>query len=448
MTTETTFGLWQSCLSELKLEMEDIEFNQWLLPLVAEELEDALVLTAINPFFVKHIEKKYLNKIKELVLKHSLGRISVVKLQVMASVTSSPAIDKPTKKQKPSTRIVESDQINDAYTFDAFVKGKSNQLAYNVCYDMAKKAEQSTYISLFIYGMSGLGKTHLMQSVAHRYQKAGRKFCYFTSDGFQKKVGQAFLTKSITEFKKSVSQAELLIIDDVHLLPNKEKPKTAAVLLEMYDEFTQHGKRVILASDRLPSQMEGFDPRFLSRFSEGLTVIIDPPEIETRVHILERKAASVGLELPKECAIFIAQNIPPDVRRLEGALNQVRAQAQVEGSAVDISIVRQALKSVIVARSRSINSDSIKDMVAEYYGVPVKELIGKKRSRHIARPRQMAMALIREFTGDSFPDIGQAFGGRDHTTVMHACEKVAELRMEDLTFDKDYKALSATLEFS
>ena len=439
--------LWQQCLSELKLEIEESEFNQWLVPLSAEIIEDVLVLTAINPFFVKYIEKNYLKKIQTLVEKYSLGQLTSVNLQVMA-MTAPPTTEKSLKKQKPSTRINESDLINEIYTFDAFVKGKSNALAYNACYDMAKKAEQSSYVSLFICGTSGLGKTHLMQSVAQRYQKAGRKFCYFTSDGFQKKVAQAFLTKSIAEFKKSISQAELLIIDDVHMLPNKDKPKTAAVMLELYNDFTQNGKRVILASDRLPQQMEGFDSRFLSRFLEGLTVVIDPPEIETRVHILEKKASSVGLELPKECAIFIAQNVPPDVRRLEGALNQVRAQAQVEGVAVDISIVRQALKSFIVARSRSLNSDNIKDMVAEYYGVPVKELIGKKRTRQIARPRQMAMALIREFTGDSFPDIGQAFGGRDHTTVMHACEKVAELRIEDPTFDKDYKALSATLEFS
>ncbi len=448
MKVMTAEKLWQACLLDLKHETEEVEYQQWLLPLVAQIADGVLVLNAINGFFIKHIEKKYLANIKALVAKHSQGQITQVALQILHSATpTTPKTEKLDKKTKTVARIEESNLINEAYTFDAFVRGKSNTLAYNVCYDMAKKAGESNYSSVFIYGMSGLGKTHLMHSVAHRYQKNGRKFCYFTSDGFMQKLAKAFADNNVATFQKNVNQADLLIIDDVHLVPSNKRPQMANVLLNLYMDFVQNGKRVILASDKPPYQLEGFDPRFLSRFSEGLTVAIDPPEMETRVQILEKKAQSLNLDLPKECAIFIAQNVPPDVRRLEGALNQIRANVEMMGVPVDISLVRQTLKSHLVARARSINSDSIKDMVAEYYGISVKELIGKKRVRHIARPRQMAMALTREFAGDSFPDIGQAFGGRDHTTVMHACEKVEQLRQEDPTFDKDYKALSATLEF-
>ena len=194
--------------------------------------------------------------------------------------------------------------------------------------------------------------------------------------------------------------------------------------------------------------MQDFDTRFLSRFEGGLSLAIEPPDIEMRMQILQKKATLLGMELPKDCAIFMAQNMPPDVRRLEGALNQVRANALLVGGEVTLSLVRHAIKDRIEARARAVNAENIRDLVAEYYGVSVKDLIGKKRARNIARPRQMAMALVRELTQDSFPEIGQVFGGRDHTTVMHACEKISELRAEDSSVEKDYQALLATLEFA
>lgn len=433
--------VWESCLADLKHEIAITEYQQWLAPLMTRVDGDTLVLIVINAYFVKSITDKYLADIERLARHHSQGQVQQVRFELIQA-------DSPVKasKRKVAALIEESNTLDENYTFDAFVKGKSNTLAYNACYELAKKASDSPYASLFIYGLSGLGKTHLMQSVAHRYQRSGRKFCYFTSDGFMKKVGRAFATKSVAEFQKNVSQAELLIIDDVHLISPSKKPQMAEIMLGLYAEFIESGKRVILASNRPPTQMEGFDSRFLSRFVGGLTVTIEPPEMDTRVQILEKKAFSLRMDLPKECAIFIAQNIPPDVRHLEGALRTVNANAEMMGVPVDIALVRQSLKSQLTARARSINVDTIKDMVAEYFGISVKELVGKKRLRTIARPRQMAMALTREFSGDSFPDIGQAFGGRDHTTVMHACEKVGELCETDPAFDKDYRALSAALE--
>lgn len=436
-----THPFWQETLLALKHEISEAQYKQWLLPLVAEIRGDTLVLKAINVFFIKHIEQNYLEKIKQLVDKYSLGEIKHVSVQLLQQERQEPKYN-----SKSSFLVEESNGLNESYTFDAFVRGKSNALAYNACFDLHKRAKDGG-CSLFLYGFSGLGKTHLMHSVAHRYQKNGLKVCYFSSDSFMQKVARAFMDNTIGDFRKNVSTAKLLIIDDVHLVQSSKKPIIAGVLLELFSCFLEQGKQVILASDKPPMQMEGFDPRFLSRFSTGLTVAIDPPERETRIQILEKKAAALQLTLPKECAIFIAENIPPDVRRLEGALLQVQANAQMLGLPVDITLVRQALKSHVVTPSRALDVQGIKAVVADYYGVSVKELVGKKRTRNIARPRQMAMALARKFTSDSLIDIGQAFGGRDHSTVIHACDKVAELCQSDSNVERDFRNLSATLEF-
>lgn len=437
--------LWQQCLFVLRQDTEEVEYKQWLKPLAASIQGDALVLSAINNYFVKHIEKHYLQKIQEIVASASQGQITQVKLRLMQ--LSEPAV---AKSVVQATLLDESDELDPSYTFENFVKGKSNALAYNACLDMAKKAGQSPVAFVFIYGVSGVGKSHLMHSVAHRYQKSGRSFCYFTAEGFMQKVGLSFMNNTIAGFQKNVASADLLIIDDVHSIPSNKKPQMANVLLSLHSEFVQLGKRVILASDRPPIQMEGFDARFLSRFSGGLTVGIDPPELDVCVQILEKKAQALGFFLPKECAIFIAQNVKPEGRTFEGAVKNIKAQMDLMGmdSPLDIEMVSKAIRGIILVRSQSVSAETIKGAVAEYFGISVKDLVGKKRLRAIARPRQIAMALTREFTKDSFPDIGQAFGGRDHTTVMHACDKVAELLKTDPTFQKDYQALFATLRFS
>ncbi len=224
------------------------------------------------------------------------------------------------------------------------------------------------------------------------------------------------------------------------------KTKSSNEFLTLFADFTSGDKQLILASDRHPSQMTEFDERFRSRFSWGLTVAVDPPEIDTRVQILQKKAASYGMVLPKECALFIAQNVVSNVRRLEGALNQVFANANLTGAQITLEMVQYALKDIVAMRVQAVNMDNIRKIVAEYYDVTVKDIMGRKRTRSIARPRQIAMALSRELTGDSFPEIGQSFGGRDHTTVMHACDKVNELRAADPAFDKDYKTLALMLQ--
>ncbi|ANB90658.1 hypothetical protein MOVS_00005 [Moraxella ovis] len=440
---------WQECLKELSFEVSEADFLRWLSPLEASVDGDVLVLSAINQYFITHIKDNYIDKIELLVKKHAPAGIEGVRLETPKVVDVKPKSEKTvTKKAKTNTQIEESEQLEDNYTFDAFVKGKSNAFAYNACYDLGKKGGDSAYPLVFLYGSSGLGKTHLMHAVAHRYQKAGSRFCYMTKDHFFRITKDAFRDRKVDQLVKKICKADLLIIDDIHLINGKSAPHISDLLLTIFSDFSKNKKnRIILASDRQPAQLNNFDERFKSRFSSGLNVLIEPPDIDMRVQILEKKASVLGMDLPKECALFIAQNVAPDVRRLEGALNQVHANFVMSGEPVTLSLVRHAIKDHIEARARAVNADNIRDLVAQYYGISAKDLMGKKRARNIARPRQMAMALIRELTQDSFPEIGQFFGGRDHTTVMHACKAIEELRATDVKVDKAYQALKATLEF-
>ena len=440
---------WQECLKELSFEVSEADFLRWLSPLEASVDGDVLVLSAINQYFITHIKDNYIDKIELLVKKHAPAGIEGVRLETPKVVDVKPKSEKTvTKKAKSNTQIEESEQLEDDYTFDAFVKGKSNAFAYNACYDLGKKGGESAYPLVFLYGSSGLGKTHLMHAVAHRYQKAGLRFCYMTKDHFFRITKDAFRDRKVDQLVKKICKADLLIIDDIHLIDGKRAPHISDLLLTIFSDFSKNKKnRIILASDRQPAQLNNFDERFKSRFSSGLNVLIEPPDIDMRVQILEKKASVLGMDLPKECALFIAQNVAPDVRRLEGALNQVHANFVMSGEPVTLSLVRHAIKDHIEARARAVNADNIRDLVAQYYGISAKDLMGKKRARSIARPRQMAMALIRELTQDSFPEIGQFFGGRDHTTVMHACKAIEELRATDVKVDKAYQALKATLEF-
>ena len=440
---------WQECLKELSFEVSEADFLRWLSPLEASVDGDVLVLSAINQYFITHIKDNYIDKIELLVKKHAPAGIEGVRLETPKVVDVKPKSEKTvTKKAKSNTQIEESEQLEDNYTFDAFVKGKSNAFAYNACYDLGKKGGESAYPLVFLYGSSGLGKTHLMHAVAHRYQKAGLRFCYMTKDHFFRITKDAFRDRKVDQLVKKICKADLLIIDDIHLIDGKRAPHISDLLLTIFSDFSKNKKnRIILASDRQPAQLNNFDERFKSRFSSGLNVMIEPPDIDMRVQILEKKASVLGMDLPKECALFIAQNVAPDVRRLEGALNQVHANFVMSGEPVTLSLVRHAIKDHIEARARAVNADNIRDLVAQYYGISAKDLMGKKRARNIARPRQMAMALIRELTQDSFPEIGQFFGGRDHTTVMHACKAIEELRATDVKVDKAYQALKATLEF-
>jgi chromosomal replication initiator protein len=283
-----------------------------------------------------------------------------------------------------------------------------------------------------------------MQAVAHEIVKQGKSFYYFTSDKFITHLISALQQRKIDEFKDKIKKADLLIIDDVHVIAGK--PKSSEEFLVLFNDFISKNKQVILASDRHPSALTEFDERTKSRFSWGLSVALEPPELETRIQILQKKAKAQDVLLPKESAIFMAQHIVANVRELEGALNKVLATARLLNQPIHLELVQMALKDVVAIRVQAVSMDNIRKVVAEFYDVSVKDLMGKKRLRHIARPRQVAMALARELTNNSFTEIGQSFGGRDHTTVMHACEKVQELCASDAMFDKDFRSLKMMLQ--
>jgi len=494
-----TATLWDKCLDDLRYHVKDNVFTMWLRPLSAHEEAQTLVIRAPNDYFVSYIKKNHLEDIRQLVAKHSQGSIIDVVVRVdnanqssqveeqnrvqgatdinssehsnsqdtsfsndpnlpyptpassknnTSNFGSDPKVDAGNNQQyaasNDSTDAKSLSYLNPEFTFETFVTGKSNNLAYKACYELSKRQSKNRHNPLFIYGPSGLGKTHLMHSVAQRYVKNNRSFYYFTSEKFINQLVYSLRNNKIEDFKKKIKKVDLLIVDDIHVLAGKTKSSNE--FLTLFADFTSGDKQLILASDRHPSQMTEFDERFRSRFSWGLTVAVEPPEIDTRVQILQRKAASFGMILPKECALFIAQNVVSNVRRLEGALNQVFANSNLTGAPVTLEMVQYALKDIVAMRVQAVNMDNIRKVVAEYYDISVKDLMGRKRTRSIARPRQIAMALSRELTGDSYPDIGQSFGGRDHTTVMHGCEKVAQLRAEDPTVDKDYKALALMLQ--
>ncbi|PIE47799.1 MAG: chromosomal replication initiator protein DnaA [Gammaproteobacteria bacterium] len=445
--------LWKKCLNDLEYQVKGSIFTMWLRPLTAEVNKNTLIVKAPNDIFVEYIIDNFLEIITQLASKHSTNQIDSVSVIDIRKDSLSKVVSNNdsnqlniqessivlTNKKSKSLNIIDPN-----FTFDTFVTGKSNNLAYKACYELTKKNPQNRHNPLFIYGPSGLGKTHLMHSVAHKYLKSNRTFYYFTSDKFVNQMVNSLRQKKIDEFKKKIKQVDLLIIDDIHVLAGKTK--TITEFLSLFADFTSGDKQIILASDRHPAQLNEFDERFRSRLSGGLSVAIDPPELDTRVQILQKKASLSDIELPKDCALFIAQNVVSNVRRLEGALNQVIANASLTGVTIDLEMVQYALRDIIVQRFQSVSMDNIRKVVAEFYDVSVKDLMGKKRTRSIARPRQIAMALARELTGDSYPEIGQSFGGRDHSTVMHACDKVKKLRAEDLILDKEYKALAMMLQ--
>ena len=477
-----TATIWDKCLNDLRYQVKDNVFTMWLRPLSAHQEGSTLVVRAPNDYFVSYIKKNHLHDIEQLVAKHAQGAIEEVVVRVdnvgqqatISENTSERSVSlfeenpspTPTVPTVSNTQAIDSTKnisddllqasladaadtkslsyLNPDFTFETFVTGKSNNLAYKACYELGKRQSKNRHNPLFIYGPSGLGKTHLMHSVAHRYLKSNRSFYYFTSEKFINQLVYSLRNNKIEDFKKKIKKVDLLIVDDIHVLAGKTKSSNE--FLTLFADFTSGDKQLILASDRHPSQMTEFDERFRSRFSWGLTVAVDPPEIDTRVQILQKKAAWYGMTLPKDCALFIAQNVVSNVRRLEGALNQVFANANLTGAPITLEMVQYALKDIVAMRVQAVNMDNIRKVVAEYYDVTVKDIMGRKRTRSIARPRQVAMALARELTGDSYPDIGQSFGGRDHTTVMHACDKVAQLRAADPSFDKDYKALALMLQ--
>jgi len=422
-----------------------------------------MTLYAPNRFVLDWVRDKYVNRINELLtinetnnpllLRFDVGSKPVINKVVSSNATpsinsghetlfakSSPA----PKAAEPESNLPKKTNVRLNYTFDNFVEGKSNQLARAAASQVADNPG-SAYNPLFIYGGTGLGKTHLLHAVGNGIllNKPNAKIAYMHSERFVQDMVRALQNNAMEKFKQYYRSVDALLIDDIQFFAGKER--TQEEFFHTFNALLEGNQQVILTSDRYPKEITGVDDRLKSRFGWGLTLAIEPPELETRVAILKRKAQESQINLADEVAFFIAKRLRSNVRELEGALNRVIANANFTGRAITIDFVREALRDLLALQDKLVTIDNIQRTVAEYYKIKIADLLSKRRNRSVARPRQIAMALSKELTNHSLPEIGDAFGGRDHTTVLHACRKVKSLREETHDIKEDYSNLIRTL---
>ena len=455
-------SLWQQCLSRLQNELSATEFSMWLRPLKAELTDSTLTLYAPNRFVLDWVRDKYLNSITALfdefcgadapILRFDIGGKPTTVTQtttkvdrvVAEKVISIPPTDPWESSSPQQPAINHRSNVNLTYTFDNFVEGKSNQLARAAAQQVASNPG-GAYNPLFLYGGTGLGKTHLLHAVGNgiKAQKANAKVIYMHSERFVQDMVKALQNNAIEAFKNYYRSVDALLIDDIQFFAKKERSQEE--FFHTFNALLEGNQQIILTSDRYPKEIDGVEDRLKSRFGWGLTIAIEPPELETRVAILMRKAVESNIHLPDEVAFFIAKRLRSNVRELEGALNRVIANANFTGRAINIDFVREALRDLLALQEKLVTIDNIQKTVAEYYKIKVADLLSKRRSRSVARPRQVAMALAKELTNHSLPEIGDAFGGRDHTTVLHACRKIVQLKEESHDIKEDYSNLIRTL---
>ena len=445
-------SLWQRCLDTLHEEFPELDFNTWLRPLQAVEDGSNLRLLAPNEFVLERIKNQFYPRIVEVI--GQLGGIDapIVRIEVGTSeatpsaATGSNAVAGARGESTGFTtgvraqrepEMVVSSNLNPNFIFDAFVVGKSNQLAKAASEQVAENPG-GAYNPLVIYGGVGLGKTHLMHAVgngilAHR---PTAKVVYLHSERFVADMVKALQHNTIDQFKRLYRSVDALLIDDIQFFGGKERSQEE--FFHTFNALLEGQQQIILTCDRYPKEVEGVEERLKSRFGWGLSVAIEPPDTETRIAIVMSKAEIMGVDMPYEVAQFIGSKVRSNIRELEGALRRVIAHTTFTGKAVSLGLVKEALRDLLALHERLVTMDNIQKTVAQYYKVRVADLLSKSRSRSIARPRQIAMALSKELTNHSLPEIGDAFGGRDHTTVIHACKKVQSLRDSDPQVDEDY----------
>ncbi len=453
--------LWDRCLQRLEEELPSQQYNMWIRPLqvVASADGTELTLYAPNRFVVDWVRDNYLERVRNLLGELRAGAAPAVHLDVGShrpaapareevSREAAPAVDSPDKgdtapvsapAMKHRTNLVKS------YTFQNFVEGKSNRMAAAAAQQVAENPGIHGYNPLLLYGGVGLGKTHLMQAVGNdlHERNPNAQVVYLHSERFVADMVSALRNRTINEFKRFYRSVDALLIDDIQFFAGKEQSQEE--FFHTFNSLLEKGQQIILTCDKFPKEVEGLEERLKSRFGWGLSQPLEPPELETRVAILKKKAEAAGIDLPNEGAFFIAQRIRSNVRDLEGALTRVIAHVRFTGAQVDIGVIKEALHDVLAVQARQVSVDNIQRSVADYYKIKVSDLMSRRRSRSVARPRQVAMALTKELTTLSYPEIGDAFGGRDHTTVLHACRKVRELAEEDPSVEEDYQNLLRSL---
>jgi chromosomal replication initiator protein len=454
-------ALWTNCLQRLEQELSDQQLNTWIRPLQVREDTNQLTLLAPNRFVLDWVKQNFRDKIEDILLE--VSRDDDFNLQLEIGTQSGPAkppqaevpasygrvaaaqapartatitdFGVPAKAPKPRTSI--DHNLNPAFTFESFVEGKSNQLAKAASYQVAENPGDA-YNPLFLYGGVGLGKTHLMHAIGNMMLKLqpDAKIVYLHSERFVGHMIKALQHNAIDAFKQYYRSLDCMLIDDIQFFAGKERSQEE--FFHTFNALLEGGRQIILTCDRYPKEVDGLEERLRSRFGWGLPVCIEPPELETRVAILQKKAGEADIHFPNEVAFFIAKRIRSNIRELEGAFRRVMATANFTGKPITMEFAKDTLRDLIALQDRTVTIENIQKTVAEYYKIRSSDLLSNRRSRSITRPRQLAMALSKELTNHSLPEIGEAFGGRDHTTVLHGCRKIAELRDSDVKINEDY----------
>jgi len=470
-------NFWPTCLSRFEQELSAQQFNTWIKPLHTEIEGNALRLLAPNRFVMQWVKERFLKKIEQVAHELELVNIQIdLVLSAPEAKTATSNKDKNTatlissklsndktyealinvqlnsshadaqpnksvashhkKRASDATSTIVPSGLNTSFNFDNYVTGRANQLARAAAIQVAENPG-SAYNPLFIYGGVGLGKTHLLQAIGNELKKHNpeAKVRYLHAERYVSDVVKAYEHKAFDEFKRQYHSLDLLLIDDIQFFAKKNR--TQEEFFYAFNSLIEAKKQIVITCDTYPKEIADVDERLRTRFSWGLTVAVEPPELEMRVAILLKKAEAVNLSLPEEVAFFIAKQVRSSVRELEGALNRIIAMAKFTGHAIDVHLAKDALRDLIAVRGRQITMENIQKTVADYYKIKVAEMYSKKRTRNFARPRQIAMALSRELTNHSFPEIGEAFGGRHHTTVMHACDEIDSLRQNEPTVARD-----------
>ena len=448
--------LWQDCLSQLQDQVSPMDLSTWLRPLQADVIsQDQVVLYASNMFVKSWVENHHLAQIHQIC--QALAKNPNLQIIVKEGVKPAPKAIEPTPSQSSNHQesAVNFQQESDAPTkfeshlnrkhlFENFVEGKSNQLARAVGQKLALAPGEPTANPFFLYGGTGLGKTHLLHAIGNGIlaNKPNARVLYIHANNFMQHMVKAMRDNKMDQFKKFYRSLDALLVDDIQFFAEKEK--TQEEFFHIFNSLFETGRQIILTSDRYPKEIEKIEERLKSRFGWGLTTAIEPPDLETRVAILLKKAEEHNMELPEEVAFFIAQRLRTNVRELEGALNRVKAMQDFKGGYIDIDFVRDTLKDILALQERLVTIENIQKVVAEYYRIKVADLKSKSRARSVTRPRQVAMALAKELTNKSLPEIGRAFE-RDHTTVLNACREVPKFREKDSSIQEDWANLIRTL---
>lgn len=456
--------LWSQCANRLEDSLPPQQFNTWIRPLQAEECSDSILLYAPNRFVLDWVKNNHYDQIVKLISEISGNTSLHIKFEIgtrkaasktqpdtenatgTASSARKPVVASASKARRSSSSGQNSlpSNLNPAFTFDSFVEGKSNQLARAASVQIAQNPGRA-YNPLFIYGGVGLGKTHLMHAVGNDILQSNpdARVIYLHSERFVAEMVRALQHGTIDAFKLHYRGVNALLIDDIQFFAGKERSQEE--FFHTFNALFESQQQIILSCDRYPKEVTGIEERLKSRFGWGLTVAVEPPDLETRVAILKHKAAQLNVDLPDEVAFFIGKRVRSNIRELEGGLRRVIANAEFTGRPITLEFARDALRDLLAAQDKQVTIENIQKVVSEYFGIRSSDLLSPRRSRSVARPRQIAMSLAKELTNHSLPEIGAAFGGRDHTTVIHAVRKVEELRASDTRIADDYTSLLRTM---